>query len=47
MDEALGEFGKSYCERLPVIDAAGDLVGALSKTDVLLFLAGKPRGTPA
>jgi chloride channel protein, CIC family len=47
MDEALGEFGKSDCERLPVIDAAGDLVGALSKTDVLLFLAGKPRGTPA
>lgn len=46
MDEALGAFGTSDSERLPVVDPAGNLVGALSKTDVLMFLAGKPQTHP-
>jgi CIC family chloride channel protein len=43
--EALMAFGKSDSERLPVIDRNGCLAGALTKTDVLLFLAGKPKRT--
>lgn len=43
MDETLGAFAQSDCERLPVTSPQGDLLGVLSKTDVLLFLAGKPR----
>jgi len=43
MNEALDTFGESDSERLPVTDASGNLIGAVAKTDVLLFLAGKPR----
>lgn len=43
MNEALDTFGQSEAERLPVTDAANGLMGAVTKTDVLLFLAGKPK----
>lgn len=41
--DALDSFGAAQSERLPVTDDRANLLGALSKTDVLLFLAGKPR----
>jgi len=47
MDEALGAFSKTDSERLPVVDPHGHWVGALAKTDVLMFLAGKPRSHSA
>ena len=43
MNEALDTFGESDSERLPVTNAVGKLIGTVAKTDVLLFLAGKPR----
>lgn len=43
MGEALNVFGDSEAERLPVIDSKGTLLGAVTRTDVLLFLAGRPR----
>jgi len=43
MNEALDTFGRGESERLPVTDADRRLLGAVSKTDVLLFLAGKPK----
>jgi CIC family chloride channel protein len=43
MSEALERFGRAEAERLPVTDAAGTLLGTVTKNDVLLFLAGKPR----
>lgn len=44
MTEALECFAKAGSERLPVTDGNSTLLGVLAKTDVLLFLAGKPRG---
>lgn len=43
MAEALDTFSGSEAERLPVTDGSGKLLGAVTKTDVLLFLAGKPK----
>jgi CIC family chloride channel protein len=43
MNEALDTFGQADSERLPVTESDGKLLGAVAKTDVLLFLAGKPR----
>jgi CIC family chloride channel protein len=43
--DALDSFGCAQSERLPVLDEDANLLGVLSKTDVLLFLAGKPRRT--
>jgi len=43
MNEALDTFGQADSERLPVTEPGGKLLGAVAKTDVLLFLAGKPR----
>jgi CIC family chloride channel protein len=43
MTEALGLFTTADCERLPVTDGNFGLLGVVTKTDVLLFLAGKPR----
>ncbi len=42
MYEALDAFAQTDSERLPVITASGKLLGAVTRTDVLLFLAGKP-----
>lgn len=43
MNEALELFGQAEAERLPVTAITGELLGAVTKTDVLLFLAGKPK----
>ena len=43
LNEALGQFGGAEAERLPVTDDRGTLLGAITRADVLLFLAGKPR----
>ncbi|BCU76223.1 ClcB-like voltage-gated chloride channel protein [Luteolibacter sp. LG18] len=43
MNEALELFGQAEAERLPVTAITGELLGAVAKTDVLLFLAGKPK----
>lgn len=43
MGEALELFGRGEAERLPVTGPAGELLGTVTKNDVLLFLAGKPR----
>ncbi|MFT4177608.1 MAG: ClcB-like voltage-gated chloride channel protein [Luteolibacter sp.] len=43
MAEALDFFGASQSERLPVTDEKGVFLGVVTKTDVWLFLAGKPR----
>jgi CIC family chloride channel protein len=43
MNEALDLFGQAEAERLPVTSITGALLGSVTKTDVLLFLAGKPK----
>ncbi len=43
MTEALDFFASATSERLPVTDINSQFLGVISKTDVLLFLAGKPR----
>jgi CIC family chloride channel protein len=47
LDDALRAFGQAESECLPVLDKASRLLGNLTKTDVLLFLAGSPRTTEA
>ncbi|MEO7097899.1 MAG: ClcB-like voltage-gated chloride channel protein [Luteolibacter sp.] len=42
MYEALDAFGQADSERLPVTEMSGKLRGVVTRTDVLLFLAGKP-----
>jgi len=44
--EALDLFGRADSERLPVTDENSGFLGVVTKTDVLLFLAGRP-GNPA
>jgi chloride channel protein, CIC family len=45
MGEALQKFSEVQSERLPVVDDLGSdrLVGSISKTDIMLHLAGKQR----
>jgi CIC family chloride channel protein len=43
MTEALDLFAAATSERLPVTDVNSVFLGVVSKTDVLLFLAGRPR----
>lgn len=43
MYEALDLFGQTEAERLPVTDAENHFLGNVTRTDVLLFLAGKPK----
>jgi CIC family chloride channel protein len=45
LGEALERFTEVNAERLPVVDnlAAQRLVGSISKTDIMLYLAGKER----
>lgn len=42
LGEALHVFGRAESECLPVLDPAARLLGHVTKTDVLLFLAGTP-----
>jgi len=41
--QALDFFSSAESERLPVIDEHASFLGVVTKNDVLLFLAGKPR----
>ena len=43
MSEALYVFGRAESECLPVLDPESKLLGSVTKTDVLLFLAGTPK----
>jgi chloride channel protein, CIC family len=43
MDEALHVFGRAETENLAVVDQDFRLLGSMTKTDVLLFLAGRPQ----
>jgi CIC family chloride channel protein len=43
MDEALHIFARAESERLPVLNSRSELVGTVTKSDVLLFLAGIPK----
>jgi len=43
MTKALDFFAKVGTQRLPVTDASSRFLGVVTETDVLLFLAGKPR----
>lgn len=43
MSDALDAFNASDMERLPVTGQGGAFLGSLTRGDVLLFLAGKPR----
>jgi chloride channel protein, CIC family len=47
MGEALERFSEVHSERLPVVDnlVAQHLVGSISKTDIMLYLAGKQHST--
>ncbi len=45
--DALGTFGRAESECLPVLDKDSRLLGNLTKTDVLLFLAGSPKAPEA
>src|ERR1700737_2132557 len=49
MGEALEKFSEVQSERLPVVDnlVAQHLVGSISKTDIMLYLAGKRNSTAA
>ncbi|MBK1884512.1 ClcB-like voltage-gated chloride channel protein [Luteolibacter pohnpeiensis] len=47
LEEALHIFARSDTERLPVLDDQAHLLGSLTKSDVLLFLAGIPKSTEA
>jgi CIC family chloride channel protein len=42
MGEALHQFSEANCERLPVVDDLNShrLIGSISKTDIILHLAG-------
>src|SRR5262249_21374523 len=43
MGDAFERFSEVRSERLPVVDdlASGRLIGSISKTDIMLYLAGK------
>lgn len=43
MNEALEVFTAADMERLPVVNPDGAFLGTVTRNDVLLFLAGKPR----
>jgi CBS-domain-containing membrane protein len=45
MGEALQRFSEVYSERLPVVESLSSqrLIGSLSKTDLVLHLAGNER----
>jgi CIC family chloride channel protein len=47
MGEALERFSEVHSERLPVVDnlVAQHLIGSISKTDIMLYLAGKQHST--
>jgi chloride channel protein, CIC family len=49
MADALEKFSEVDCERLPVVDSLGSqrLIGSISKTDIMLHLAGKVRSKAA
>ena len=49
MGEALEKFSEVHSERLPVVDnlIAQNLIGSISKTDIMLYLAGKESSTAA
>jgi chloride channel protein, CIC family len=49
MSEALEKFSEVDSERLPVVDSLGSqrLIGSISKTDIILHLAGKVGSKPA
>jgi CIC family chloride channel protein len=47
MNEALHQFSAAHSERLPVVDSLHSkrLIGSISKTDIILHLAGEQTGT--
>lgn len=47
MNEALHKFSEASSERLPVVDDlhSKHLIGSISKTDIILHLAGEQSGT--
>ena len=47
MKEALHKFSETKSERLPVVDSLHSkrLIGSISKTDIILHLAGEQSGT--
>jgi CIC family chloride channel protein len=47
MSEALHKFSEAKSERLPVVDNLNSkrLIGSISKTDIILHLAGEQSGT--
>jgi chloride channel protein, CIC family len=47
MNEALHQFSAAHSERLPVVDSLHSkrLIGSISKTDIILHLAGEQAGT--
>jgi CIC family chloride channel protein len=49
MGEALEKFSEVHSERLPVVDnlIAQNLIGSISKTDIMLYLAGKESSSAA
>ena len=49
MADAMEKFSEVTCERLPVVNtlASPRLIGTISKTDIMLHLAGKTRSTQA
>jgi chloride channel protein, CIC family len=48
MGDALEKFSEVDCERLPVVESLTSqrLIGSISKTDIMLHLAGKVRSNP-
>jgi CBS-domain-containing membrane protein len=46
MNEALHQFSAAHSERLPVVDTLHSkrLIGSISKTDIILHLAGEQAG---
>ena len=47
MNEALDLFSRADAERLPVAGSDNQFLGSVTRADVLLFLAGKPRTVEA
>jgi CBS domain-containing protein len=47
MSEALQKFSEANSERLPVVDdmSSKRLIGSISKTDIILHLAGEQSST--
>jgi chloride channel protein, CIC family len=45
MNEALHKFSEASSERLPVVDDSKHLIGSISKTDIILHLAGEQSRT--